>query len=144
MRAKDRIRSKRRCLSKNLDDAARTEPASSPMFHSMIASGMKTSDRNSKGASLSETTEVIFAWKTGETDERQRHKKFASAGHFNVFEILLHFGTVNSCFLGIAGRLRVFRKCSACSDARPIKAADKKYPSVNTDVCCCSALAMSK
>jgi hypothetical protein len=105
---------------------ARTDPRRSPMFQRTIARGMNASGRKIIDASRCDTVEVILDIKTGETEEIQRHRKFARAGHRSLEVILfqLDMDETNSGnnFIG-AWRTR---NLSAHIDAKPTTTADRK------------------
>ena len=126
MRAKDNMKSTAGYRSRSFEDTESTDPSRSPIFQSTIARGMKASGCKITGASVSGTTEVIFARKTGATDEMQRQEKFASAGHFSAVEIRFHVSILSSFLGGTARRLRLFKKRSALSEAKPTKTAERK------------------
>jgi hypothetical protein len=82
-RAKENANIRKGYRMRNLDMTARTDPTKSPRFHRTIARGMNACGFNKIGALSAGTVDVIFAMKTGDTEEIQRHRKFASAGHLN-------------------------------------------------------------
>jgi uncharacterized protein involved in type VI secretion and phage assembly len=100
----------------------------------MIASGTKACVRKRIGAFSAGTTDVIFAANTGDTEEMQRHKKFANAGHFSFENSFDQFESAIYRSEARLMRLWGFRKPRAPRDAMPTSMAERKYPSVKTDV----------